>query len=130
MGEETKISTSVFAVRTTAGQEKNVANLIEARVKINELQVKAILVPEMLKGYAFIEADGPHSVEKAIAGVKHVRSRVPGIVTFPEVERYIVVKPVIEELDDDDLVGLEDTTSSGQLHDGMALGRRVLAVPR
>jgi transcription termination/antitermination protein NusG len=29
---------------------------------------------------------------------------VPGVVTFPEVERYIVVKPVIEELDEDDLV--------------------------
>jgi len=104
MSEENKISTAVFAVRTTAGQEKNVANLIEAKVKINDLQVKAVLVPEMLKGYIFIEADGPHSVEKSIAGVKHVRSRVPGVVTFPEVERYIIIKPVIEELDADDLV--------------------------
>ncbi|TET26748.1 MAG: transcription elongation factor Spt5 [Candidatus Bathyarchaeum sp.] len=104
MGEENKISTAVFAVRTTAGQEKNVANLIEAKVKINDLQVKAVLVPEMLKGYIFIEADGPHSVEKSIAGVKHVRSRVPGVVTFPEVERYIIIKPVIEELDEYDLV--------------------------
>jgi len=104
MGEEEKISTAVFVVRTTAGQEKNVANLIEARSKMSEIPIKAVLVPEMLKGYVFIEADGPHSVEKAIAGVKHVRSRVPGIVTFQEVERYIVVKPVIEELDDDDLV--------------------------
>ncbi len=104
MGEENKISTAVFAVRTTAGQEKNVANLIEAKVKINDLQVKAVLVPEMLKGYIFIEADGPHSVEKSIAGVKHARSRVPGVVTFPEVERYIVIKPVIEELDENDLV--------------------------
>jgi transcriptional antiterminator NusG len=104
MGEENKISTAVFAVRTTAGQEKNVANLLEAKSKMGEIPIKAILVPEMLKGYLFIEADGPHSVEKAIAGVKHVRSRVPGIVTFPEVERYIVVKPVIEELDENDLV--------------------------
>lgn len=104
MSEEKRFSTAVFAVRTTAGQEKNVANLIEARVKMDELQIKAVLVPEMLKGYVFIEADGPHSVEKAISGVKHVRSRVPGIVTFPEVERYIVIKPVIEELDDNDLV--------------------------
>jgi transcriptional antiterminator NusG len=104
MGEEKRFSTAVFAVRTTAGQEKNVANLIEARVKMDELQIPAVLVPEMLKGYVFIEANGPHSVEKAIAGVKHVRSRVPGVVTFPEVERYIVIKPVIEELDDDDLV--------------------------
>ncbi len=104
MGEEENFSTAVFVVRTTAGQEKNVANLIEARVKMDELQIKAVLVPEMLKGYVFIEANGPHSVEKAIAGVKHVRSRVPGVVPFPEVERYIVIKPVIEELDENDLV--------------------------
>jgi transcriptional antiterminator NusG len=103
MGEE-KMTTAVFAVRTTAGQEKNVANLLEAKAKMGEIAIKAVLVPELLKGYVFIEADGPHSVEKVIAGVKHVRSRVPGVVTFPEVERYIVVKPVIEELDEDDLV--------------------------
>jgi len=104
MMEKTEPSTSVFVVRTTAGQEKNVANLIASRVKMNKLPIKAILVPEMLKGYVFIEAGGPHFVEEAIAGIKHVRSRVPGIVSFPEVERYIVVKPIIEELDTDDLV--------------------------
>jgi transcriptional antiterminator NusG len=103
--EKEKVSpTSVFAVRTTAGQEKNVANLIAIRAESNKLPVKSILVPEMLKGYVFVEAEGPHYVEEAIAGIKHVRSRVPGIVSFSEVERYIVVKPVIEELDIDDTV--------------------------
>ena len=104
MTEEKKVSTALFAVRTTAGQEKNVANLIQAKVKMNDLQIQAVLVPELLKGYLFIEADGPHSVEEAITGVRHVRSRVPGVVTFPEIERYIIVKPVIEELDENDLV--------------------------
>ena len=37
---ETKPKTAVFAVRTTAGQEKNVANLIEAKVKMNDLQIR------------------------------------------------------------------------------------------
>jgi transcriptional antiterminator NusG len=104
MTEEEMPPTSIFAVRTTAGQEKNVANLIASRVESNRLPVKAVLVPEMLKGYVFIEAEGPHFVEDAIAGIKHVRSRVPGIVSFSEVEKYIVVKPVIEELDLDDVV--------------------------
>jgi len=104
MAAEKKISTSVFAVRTTAGQERNVANLILVRVESVKLPIKAILVPEMLKGYVFVEAEGPHVVEEAIAGIKHVKSRVPGIVSFPEVERYIVVKPVIEELDEGDEV--------------------------
>jgi len=104
MPEEKTPPTSVFAVRTTAGQEKNVANLIAVRIASNKLPVKAVLVPEMLKGYVFVEAEGPHFVEEAIAGIKHVRSRVPGIVSFAEVERYIIVKPVIEELDVDDTV--------------------------
>jgi transcriptional antiterminator NusG len=104
MSEEQPSSTSVFAVRTTAGQEKNVANLIASKIQSNKLPIKAVLVPEMLKGYVFVEAEGPHFVEEAISGIKHVRSRVPGIVTFSEVEKYIVVKPVIEELNIDDVV--------------------------
>jgi len=104
-GEAKKtLSTSVFAVRTTAGQEKNVADMIASKVETNKLPIKAVFVPEMLKGYVFVESDGPHFVEQAIAGIKHVRSRVPGLVSFSEVERYIVVKPVIEELNIDDLV--------------------------
>jgi len=105
MSEEAqKIPTSVFAVRTTAGQEKNVANMIAIRVETSKLPIKAVLVPEMMKGYVFVEAEGPHFVEQAISGIKHVRSRVPGLVTFAEVERYIVVKPVIEELGINDIV--------------------------
>jgi transcriptional antiterminator NusG len=104
--EESKrpLSTSVFAVRTTAGQEKNVADMIASKVESGKLPIKAVFVPEMLKGYVFVEAGGPHFVEQAIGGIKHVRSRVPGLVSFSEVERYIVVKPVIEELGIDDLV--------------------------
>jgi transcriptional antiterminator NusG len=99
-----RATTSVFAVRTTAGQEKNVADLIAARVKTTNLPVKAILVPETLRGYVLIEAEGPHFVEKAIAGIKHVRSRIQGIVRFQEVEQYIIMKPVIDELNEEDLV--------------------------
>ena len=102
--EPRKIPTSVFAVRTTAGQEKNVAEMIASRVETTKLPIKSVLVPEMMKGYVFVEAEGPHFVEQIIAGVKHVRSRVPGLVTFSEVERYIVTKPIIEELGPDDVV--------------------------
>jgi transcriptional antiterminator NusG len=102
--EVKKTPTSVFAVRTTAGQEKNVANMIAIRVETGKLPIKAVLVPEMMKGYVFVEAEGPHFVEQAISGIKHVRSRVPGLVSFNEVERYVVVKPVIEELGVNDIV--------------------------
>lgn len=97
-------STKIFAVKTTTGQEKNVGRLVAARVEMNKIPIQSILVPETLRGYVFIEAEGAHFVEEAIAGVKHVRSRVPGIVTFSEIERYIVKKPVIDELSENDIV--------------------------
>jgi len=97
-------STTIFAVRTTVGQERNVSNLINGKIEANNIPITAILVPETLKGYIFIEANGPHVVDEAISGIKYVRSRVPGVVPFSEVEKYIVVKPIIEELDVDDLI--------------------------
>lgn len=101
---ERKRPTMVFAVRTTTGQEKNVAKLVAARIKMNNIPIKVILVPETLRGYVFMEANGPHFVEEAIAGIKHVRSRVPGIISFSEIERFIIRKPVIEELGENDIV--------------------------
>jgi transcriptional antiterminator NusG len=101
---EEKPEAKIFAVRTTTGQERNVAKLVATKIKMKKIPIKAILVPETLRGYIFIEANGPHFVEEAIAGIKHVRSRVPGIVSFSEVERYIVRKPIIEELSENDIV--------------------------
>jgi len=102
--KEEEYATKIFAVKTTTGQEKNVARLVAAKVEMAHVPIKAILVPDTLKGYVFIEADGPHFVEEAIAGVRHVRSRIPGLVSFAEIERYIIRKPVIEDLSEDDVV--------------------------
>ena len=104
MEKHEEYPTKVFAVKTTTGQEKNVARLVAAKIEMNKIPTKAILVPETLRGYVFIEAEGPHFVEEAISGVKHVRSRIPGIVSFAEIERYIVKKPIIEELNENDIV--------------------------
>jgi transcriptional antiterminator NusG len=104
MEKHEEYPTRIFAVKTTTGQEKNVAKLIAARIKMNNIPIKAILVPETLRGYVFVEAEGPHFVEEAITGIRHVRSRVPGVVSFSEIERYIVRKPIIEELSENDIV--------------------------
>jgi transcriptional antiterminator NusG len=102
--EEEPFSTKIFVVKTTTGQERNVARLVSAKVEMTHIPIKAILVPDTLKGYVFIEADGPHLVEEAIAGVRHVRSRIPGLVSFAEIERYIIRKPVLEDLNEEDVV--------------------------
>ncbi len=101
---EDQYSAKIFVVKTTTGQERNVASLMTTKVKISKIPIKSLLVPDTLKGYVFIEADGPHLIEEAIAGVRHVRSRIPGLVSFSEIERYLVRKPVMEDLFEDDVV--------------------------
>jgi transcriptional antiterminator NusG len=102
--KDNSFTTKIFVVKTTTGQERNVARLLTTKVEMNKIPLKSLLIPDTLKGYVFIEADGPHYVEEAIAGVRHVRSRVPGLVNFAEIERYIVRKPVMEDLGEDDVV--------------------------
>ena len=102
--KEDQFQIKIFVVKTTTGQERNVARLIAAKIEMTKIPIKALLVPDVLKGYVFIEADGPHLVEEAITGVRHVRSRIPGLVSFAEIERYIVRKPVIEDLYEEDVV--------------------------
>jgi transcriptional antiterminator NusG len=102
--DEDQYSAKIFVVKTTTGQERNVARLITTKVKISKIPIRALLVPDTLRGYVFIEADGPHLVEEAIAGVRHVRSRIPGLVSFSEIERYLIRKPVLENLFEEDVV--------------------------
>jgi transcriptional antiterminator NusG len=102
--DEDQYSAKIFVVKTTTGQERNVSRLITTKVKISKIPIKSLLVPDTLRGYVFIEADGPHLIEEAIAGVRHVRSRIPGLVSFSEIERYLIRKPVLENLFEDDVV--------------------------
>lgn len=102
--EERKEAATIFVVRTTAGQERNVAEAIEARVRAKGLPIYSILAPETLRGYVFIEAMGSHTVDEAIAGIKHAKSHVPGVIGISDVEKFLITKPVIEELSIGDTV--------------------------
>lgn len=98
-----KPKSQIFALKTTTGQEVNVANLLSNRATSAKLPVFSVMVPDALKGYIFVEAAGPHFVDEAASGIKHARQRVQGLVKLEELERYVVSKPMVEEL------GLNDT---------------------
>ena len=96
--------TSIYAVRTTSGQERTVVDLMASRIQPKKLPIVAILAPEVIKGYIFVEAMGPHFVDEAIAGTRHARTRTKGVVSLAAIERFIVTRPVIEELSVGNLV--------------------------
>ncbi|OYT66530.1 transcription elongation factor Spt5 [Candidatus Bathyarchaeota archaeon ex4484_205] len=101
---EEKRKSKVFLVRTTAGQEKNVAELIYAKSLAEELNILSVVAPEGLRGYVFVEAYSPHDVDEAIRDVRHARKRVPGIVDMKDVLQYFEERKIIEELDVGDRV--------------------------
>ena len=67
---EQKPKMQIYAVRTTSGQEKTVADLLMSRIALKKLPLASVLAPEVIKGYIFVEAAGPHFVDEAISGMK------------------------------------------------------------
>ncbi|MFX1298822.1 MAG: transcription elongation factor Spt5 [Promethearchaeota archaeon] len=101
-GERTS---SLFAIRTTIGQEKGVAQLISKRIGAMDLKTfKAILVPEQLKGYVFIEAIESEEVQQACLGVPHIRGKPIGKIDLADIEHFLIPRVPTEGLAVGDLV--------------------------
>lgn len=100
----TKPTPKLFAIKTTGGQEKTVADFLSNRVKMKKLPIYSALVIENMKGYVFLEADNAQVVNDGITGFKNVRGQVPGIVQYSDIDKFLTTKPVILELDINDLV--------------------------
>lgn len=99
------VKSSIFAIRTTVGQERAVAEIIERRVRGSKnLDIKAIMVPEMLNGYVFIEAGSLKDVLTATAGIPHVRGQVSGRIKFEDIEHLITVKSQVSMMSAGDIV--------------------------
>lgn len=94
----------IFAVKTTGGQEKTVATFVATRVQMRSKTVYSVLVFDTMKGYIFLEAPNAQVVGESISGFKHVKSQVPGIIQFQDIEKFLVVKSIITDLDVGDTV--------------------------
>ncbi|MEM2934339.1 MAG: transcription elongation factor Spt5 [Methanocellales archaeon] len=96
----------IFAVKTTANQERAVANLLEKRVKREKFDIRAILVPNELKGYILVETTMPEILEQAIANITHARSVVKGSSSFADVEHFLTPKPVVTGISEGAIIEL------------------------
>ena len=92
------ISGRIFAVKTTGGQEKTVANFINTRLQTRGTNIYSVVVFETMKGYVFIEAPNAQIVGDTISGLKHVRSQIPGIINFQDIEKFLITKSIISDI--------------------------------
>jgi len=68
----------LFAVRTTGGQEKIVMRLLEARIKMETINIQSVVLLSDLKGYVVVEAQDVSTMFDAIQGIRHVRGQLRG----------------------------------------------------
>jgi transcriptional antiterminator NusG len=76
-----------YALRTTIGQERNVASMIYSRIGKMGVKLYSILVTPELRGYIVIEALDHTEIEKALPGISHVRGIVEGEMNIEEIGR-------------------------------------------
>lgn len=86
---------AIFVVKTTANQERSVANLITLVARKDHLDIRAIIAPDELKGYILIEAPDSGIVEQAIQTVPHARAVVKGRSSIEEISHFLTPKPTV-----------------------------------
>jgi len=91
-------------VRTTGGQEKIVMNLLQARAKMNKINIQSVLLVDNLKGYVVIEALDPNAAYQATEGIRHIRGQLRGELDFKDIEGYLVKKATVTQLAVDNVV--------------------------
>ena len=93
----------IYAVKTTASQERTVASMIANR---EEDEIHAIIAPESLTSYVMVEADNTAVIERVLQDIPHARTLVPGESDIGEVEHFLSPKPDVEGIAEGDIVEL------------------------
>jgi len=98
------LESKFFAIRITGGQENVVANILQNKINSKRISLRSILILENFKGYVIVEAPDSNIAYDALYGVRHVRGQIRGDLPFSDIEKYLVKKPIVTELNIDDTV--------------------------
>lgn len=93
----------IYTIKTVVGRENVVLDAIASRVRTENLNIQALVHPEEIKGYIFIEGM-IEDVEKAIKMVPHVRGLIKSPVDPKQIQKFLQPKEVEVELDVNDIV--------------------------
>ncbi len=83
----------IFTIRTTVGRENSVMEALGNKVKNTAAGVQAMLHPDELKGYIFIEGEIAE-IEKVTGGIPHIRGLIRKEVRLDEIKKFLESKKV------------------------------------
>jgi transcriptional antiterminator NusG len=81
----------IFAIRTIVGREEVVLESLYNRVLKYNIPLKALIHPQEIKGYVFVEGDS-ENVKELIKGVVNIRGLITTPINISELEKFLKPK--------------------------------------
>jgi len=81
----------IFAIRTIVGREEVVLDSLYNRAVKNNIPIKALMHPQEIKGYVFVEGE-LENVKELVKGVVNVRGLITTPVNVSELEKFLKPK--------------------------------------
>ncbi len=97
----------ILTVRTTRGREKTAVKAMRSKIKANNFDIKAVLAPDDLKGYIFIEGK-EQDIKDLTSEIRNARGVIDQEVGLDEIEKYLSEEQEdikIEEGDEVEVIG-------------------------
>ena len=93
----------IYAVKTIIGRENVVIESMAGKVRVQGLNVKAMVHPEEIKGYIFVEGE-LKDIEEMIREIPHARGILKKDVPIKDIKRFLEPKRVEIKLNNGDIV--------------------------
>jgi len=93
----------IYTVKTVVGRENIVAESIASKARTEQLNVRALVHPEEIRGYIFVEGER-EDVEKALQMIPHVRGLIKKPIEIEQIKRFLQPRKAEIELKTNDIV--------------------------
>ncbi len=117
----TEKKSGIYIVRVTAGREAQLISRLYARLMQENNGIYAILRPEQIRGYFFVEAMNREAVVEAVYGLRHSKGVIENPIPFDDIEHFF--EPAVKKM----VIGINDIVEliSGPYKGEKARVRRV-----
>ncbi len=114
---------AIYAVKTSIGHEKTVADGIALKAKREKVEVYSILSPAPMRGYVYLEGVNPDRLTDLIKGVKRARGMVrargsedpaDSAIPIQQIEHFLEPKPLVSGIVEGNIVEITQGPFKGE----------------
>jgi transcription elongation factor Spt5 len=123
LDDEPVFSRAIYAIKTSIGHEKTVADGIAFKAKREKVEVFSILSPAPMRGYVYLEGVNPDRLADLVKGVKRARGMVrargtteasASAIPIDEITHFLEPKPLVAGIVEGNIVEITQGPFKGE----------------